>query len=108
MVRFSPATLRSSMTSWPSRSPTIGVFVARAAAYGDAKGPEAGLRLLDQIDANQAQSYQSYWACRAHLLQKAGMDAGQAFDRAIGLSSDPAIRAYLQTKRRAAGAGRAT
>lgn len=87
------------------QSPTIGILVARAAAHGDVKGPDAGLRLLDQIDASQAISYQSYWACRAHLLQKAGLDAGPAYDRAIGLSNDPAIRAYLQDKRRVSGTG---
>lgn len=85
------------------QSPSLGVLVARAAAYGDAKGPTAGLDLLDQIDTPEVQSYQAYWACRAHLLQKAGQAAGLAYDRAIGLSNDPAIRAYLQRKRQAAG-----
>ena len=85
------------------QSPSIGILVARAAAHGDVKGADAGLELLDQIEA--AQSYQSYWACRAHLLQRAGLDAGPAYDRAIGLSKDPAIRAYLREKQEAAAGG---
>jgi RNA polymerase sigma-70 factor (ECF subfamily) len=88
-----------------AQNPTIGSLVARAAAYGDVKGPSAGLALLNQIDAEQAQSYQAYWTCRAHLLQRAGQDAHAAYDRAIGLSSDPAVRAYLMAKQQAAARG---
>jgi RNA polymerase sigma-70 factor (ECF subfamily) len=84
-----------------AKAPTIGVQVARAAAYGDARSPAAGIALLDQIDPDHIQSYQPYWACRAHLLQQAGRpnDAAPAFDRAIGLSSDPALREYLIRKK---------
>jgi RNA polymerase sigma-70 factor (ECF subfamily) len=88
-----------------AQNPTIGSLVARAAAYGDVKGPSAGLALLNQIDAEQAQSYQAYWTCRAHLLQRAGQDAHAAYDRAIGLSSDAAVRAYLQKKLQTAARG---
>lgn len=69
--------------------PTVGTLVARAAAHGDLHGPEAGLALLDAFDPDLVQAYQPYWASRAHLLQRAGKDASGAFERAIGLATDP-------------------
>jgi RNA polymerase sigma-70 factor (ECF subfamily) len=48
-------------------------------------------------------SYQPYWAVRAHLLSELGRKraAQEAFDRAIGLSEDDAVRAFLLTRRSA-------
>ncbi len=45
--------------------------------------------------------YQPYWAVRAHLLQRLGKtsEAAEAFDRAIGLAEDPAVRQFLLQKR---------
>jgi RNA polymerase sigma-70 factor (ECF subfamily) len=42
-------------------------------------------------------SYQPFWAARAQLLAAGGarVAARQAYDRAIGLSSNGAVRAYL-------------
>ena len=42
--------------------------------------------------------YQPYWAARGHLLARAGRmsEATEAFTVAIGLTSDDAVRAYLQ------------
>jgi RNA polymerase sigma-70 factor, ECF subfamily len=81
------------------RAPSLGVLVSRAAAYGGASGPLAGLSLLDQLPAQDIGAYQPYWAVRAHLLAQAGRpDAAQAaLQRAIGLTDDPAVRAYLAT-----------
>jgi RNA polymerase sigma-70 factor (ECF subfamily) len=38
---------------------------------------------------------------RAHLLQRSGQatEASQAFDRAIGLSQDEAVRRFLRERR---------
>jgi len=46
-------------------------------------------------------SYQPYWAVRAHLLQRLGKtsEAAEAFDRAIGLAEDPAVREFLLQRR---------
>jgi RNA polymerase sigma-70 factor (ECF subfamily) len=46
-------------------------------------------------------SYQPYWAVRAHLLQRLGKkpEALDAYDRAIGLAEDPAVREFLLQKR---------
>jgi RNA polymerase sigma-70 factor (ECF subfamily) len=45
--------------------------------------------------------YQPYWAVRAHLLQRLGKkrEAADAYDRAIGLAEDPAVREFLLQKR---------
>jgi RNA polymerase sigma-70 factor (ECF subfamily) len=82
-------------------SPTVGTRTGYAAAVAEAKGPEAGLAALDGIDLNSASGYQPYWAVRAHLLQLAGktLEAADAFDRAIGLAEDPAVKQFLLQRR---------
>jgi RNA polymerase sigma-70 factor (ECF subfamily) len=82
-------------------APSIGAAVARAAAYAEVHGPQAALTLLDQIES-QAISYQPYWAVRAHLLQQVNRTdaAAEAFERAIGLSEDAAVRAFLLERRK--------
>jgi RNA polymerase sigma-70 factor (ECF subfamily) len=63
------------------------------------EGPQAGLAVLDALvrDARLA-DYQPYWAARAELLARSGRsdDARAAYQRAIGLERDPAVRAFLQ------------
>ncbi|MBS0450986.1 MAG: RNA polymerase subunit sigma-70 [Proteobacteria bacterium] len=78
--------------------PSIGAQVSRACALAAALGPAAGLQALDAIDAQRVASYQPYWAARAHLLGADGQtgEARSAYARASGLSSQPAVRAYLE------------
>ncbi len=102
---------RSGRTEWPAIvlfyeqlnrvSPTLGTRTGYAAAVGEANGAEAGLRVLDGIDPHEVSDYQPYWAARAHLLQQLGKtsEAADAFDRAIGLAEDPAVRQFLLQKR---------
>jgi predicted RNA polymerase sigma factor len=82
-------------------SPTLGTQTGYAAAVAEAKGPEVGLAVLDGIDPAAVSTYQPYWAVRAHLLQRLGKtpEAVDAFDRAIGLAEDPAIRQFLLQRR---------
>jgi RNA polymerase sigma-70 factor (ECF subfamily) len=82
-------------------SPTLGIHAGYAAAVAEAEGPEAGLTILDAIELDLTSDYQPYWAVRAHLLQGLGKtrEAADAYDRAIGLTEDPAIREFLLTKR---------
>jgi predicted RNA polymerase sigma factor len=82
-------------------SPTLGTRTGHAAAVGEANGPEAGLAVLDGIGVDAVSGYQPYWAVRAHLLQRLGQtpEAGDAFDRAIGLAEDPAVRKFLLQRR---------
>jgi RNA polymerase sigma-70 factor (ECF subfamily) len=78
-------------------SPTLGTRTGYAAAMAEARGPQAGLEVLDAIDADLVSEYQPYWAARAHLLQLLGKrsEASDAYDRAIGLAEDPAVREFL-------------
>ena len=82
-------------------APSIGGAIARAAAHAEVRGPEAGLTLLDQIDSQSVISYQPYWAVRAYFLRQLGRSqaAAEAYDRAIELSDDPAVRAFLTERR---------
>lgn len=78
------------------------VAINRAIAVAHTRGPTAGLALLDAVadDARLAE-YQPYWAARAGLLADVGdADAAdQAYQRAIGLEPDPAVRRFLQRRR---------
>jgi predicted RNA polymerase sigma factor len=82
-------------------SPTLGRRTGYAAAVSEAVGPRAGLAVLDAIELDAVSSYQPYWAVRAHLLKQLGMtaEAVHAYDRAIGLTEDLAIRAFLLKQR---------
>ena len=78
-------------------APTIGALTGRAAAVGEARGPEAGWALLEAIPAEVVASYQPYWALAAHLLTRMQrmQEAQAARDRAIGLCEDPTMRDFL-------------
>ncbi len=82
-------------------SPALGTRVGYAAAAAKASGPEAGVAALESIDPEAVSNYQPYWAVRAHLLQRLGRarEAGDAYDRAVGLAEDPAVREFLLHKR---------
>jgi len=82
-------------------SPTLGTRTGYAAAVGEANGPEPALVMLDGIDPDAVSAYQPYWAVRAHLLQRLGKtsEASDAFDRAIGLAEDSAVRQFLLQRR---------
>src|SRR5258708_6099056 len=75
--------------------------ISRAVARAEAQGAAAGLAALDSVkdDARLAQ-YQPFWAARAELLARLGdrAAAAQAYEQAIGLEADPAVRRYLQRR----------
>jgi len=57
--------------------------------------------LLDELAEAAVATYQPYWAVRAHLLARAGrtVEAAAAYAQAIGLTEDPAVRAFLLAKK---------
>src|SRR5262249_19502274 len=83
-------------------APSIGAAVARERAHAEVPGAKAGLASLVQIDAHSGVSCQPYWGVRADLLRQlnCGHEAAEAFARAIGLTDDHAIRAFLLERRR--------
>jgi predicted RNA polymerase sigma factor len=82
-------------------APSLGAAVGRAAAHAESESAKAGLALLDAIDVDAVTSYQPYWAVRAHLLSdlQRAREAQDAYDRAIGLSEDDAVRMFLLERR---------
>ncbi len=78
-------------------SPTTGALVGRAAAVAQAQDAATGLTLLDGIPTEATMNYQPYWALRGHLSQRLGQssEAIAAYRRAVGLTEDTAVRAFL-------------
>jgi RNA polymerase sigma-70 factor (ECF subfamily) len=63
------------------------------------------LRLPDVTADARLAEYQPYWAARAELLARTGehADARHAYEIAIGLERDPAVRRFLQRRRELIG-----
>lgn len=78
-------------------SPTLGALVSHAAAIAEVRGFAVGLNALEKIPGESMRNYQPYWALKAHLLQNLNRltEAKEAYQRAIGLSEDRAIRDFL-------------
>jgi RNA polymerase sigma-70 factor (ECF subfamily) len=80
------------------------VAINRAIAIAETDGPAAGLAALATLEGDgRLSQYQPYWAARAALLASAGdIDAADtAYEQAIGLEPDPAVRRFLQHRRAA-------
>jgi predicted RNA polymerase sigma factor len=75
------------------------VAINRALAIAELRGAQAGLEALPEpsSDARLAE-YQPYWAARAELLSRtdARDEAWEAYEIAIGLERDGAVRRFLQ------------
>jgi RNA polymerase sigma-70 factor (ECF subfamily) len=75
------------------------VAINRALAIAELHGASAALDRLQDVAADpRIAEYQPYWAARAELLAKtaAHHEARQAYEIAIGLERDPAVRQFLQ------------
>jgi RNA polymerase sigma-70 factor, ECF subfamily len=81
-------------------APGVGTAVGRAIAVGRVRGPLAGLACLSQIETTARDTYQPAVVVRAHLLAEAGhaAEAREAYERAIKLTVNPVIRAFLTAK----------
>ncbi|HMA70351.1 MAG TPA: DUF6596 domain-containing protein [Xanthobacteraceae bacterium] len=78
------------------------VAINRATAIAETDGAAAGLAALDALaDDRRLADYQPFWAARAGLLRLTGdvEAADKAYERAIGLEADPAVRRFLQQRR---------
>lgn len=81
-------------------APSAGAEAGYAAALSAAGRDADALAALDRIGAARAETYQPYWAVRAHVLMRLDDPrAAEAYDRAIGLSSDDAARRFLQQQK---------
>jgi RNA polymerase sigma-70 factor (ECF subfamily) len=77
------------------------VAINRALALAETRGPQAALASIDELskDPRLAQ-YQPHWVARAELLARTGAnaEADRAYEIAIGLERDPAVRRFLQAR----------
>ncbi len=93
------AALRTLYTALDTIAPSHGARIALAAVIARLDGPASGLERLAElfIDDPQVERLQPFHATRAELLARTGPadEAATAFDRAIELAEDPAIRDYL-------------
>jgi RNA polymerase sigma-70 factor (ECF subfamily) len=77
------------------------VAINRSLALAQIDGPQVGLKSLQAIGATvNLAEYQPYWAALADLLAKTGAtdQAHHAYEIAIGLERDPAVRRFLQDR----------
>jgi RNA polymerase sigma-70 factor (ECF subfamily) len=102
------------VTNWPAILALYNVLFAitaspvaalnRALALAEVDGPESALRTVNELATDvRLLNYQAYWAARADLLTRTGHSglADQAYERAIGLERDPAVRQFLERRRAA-------
>ncbi len=80
------------------------VAINRALAIAEMEGAEVGLKLLQDLSGDERLAeYQPYWAAQAELLARTGEveQARGAYEIAIGLERDPAVRGFLQKRQSA-------
>lgn len=80
------------------------VAINRALAIAKLHGASAALDAMPDADTDaRLAEYQPYWAARAELLAKSGAqaEARHAYEIAIGLERDPAVRCFLQQRQSA-------
>jgi predicted RNA polymerase sigma factor len=77
------------------------VAVNRTLAIAEMHGASAAFSALQEVAADvRLAEYQPYWAARAELLARTGAldEARNAYEIAIGLERDPAVRRFLQQR----------
>ncbi|HUZ15156.1 MAG TPA: sigma-70 family RNA polymerase sigma factor [Gaiellaceae bacterium] len=74
--------------------PSPVVALNRAVAVSLARGPDAGLRLLDEIDG--LEDYYLWHAARADCLRRLGLPAAVDYERALALAPSDAERQFLR------------
>ncbi|HZS62218.1 MAG TPA: DUF6596 domain-containing protein [Gemmatimonadaceae bacterium] len=82
-----------------SESPVVAIN--RALAIAAQRGAPSGLDILRALAGDRRLAeYQPYWAALAELLAQTGVhhEARRAYDIAIGLERDPAVRDFLRQR----------
>jgi len=80
------------------------VAINRALAIAELQGAQPALEAMPEVAADaRLAEYQPYWAARADLLARTGAhgEARRAYEIAIGLERDPAVRRFLQRRQSA-------
>ena len=79
-------------------SSSIGVSVSRAAVLLDAGEAAKALEALETLPAERIRTYQPYWVAKTRAFGAAGRreEAANALARALELTQDSAVRAFLE------------
>jgi len=82
-------------------APTVGAVVSYAASLLAAGKTDVAQAQLAELPPKTVATYQPYWVLQAQLASASGdaATAAQAHQRALGLTEDPAVRAFLQQKK---------
>jgi predicted RNA polymerase sigma factor len=78
------------------------VAINRALAIAELDGPHAALAEIEALATDpRLADYQPWWAARAELMARTGAhsQARRAYEIAIGLERDPAVRRFLERRR---------
>jgi RNA polymerase sigma-70 factor (ECF subfamily) len=78
------------------------IEINRAMAIANADDLKEALALLAAVEVQgELEEFQPFWAAKAELHARAGLreSSRTAYDRAIGLERDPAVREFLLAKR---------
>jgi len=78
------------------------VAINRALGLAELHGAGTALESMPEVTADaRLAEYQPYWAARAELLARTGAhgEARRAYEIAIGLERDPAVRRFLERRR---------
>ncbi len=77
-------------------TPTVGVVVGRAAALVALGREPDAVAALESLPTERVSTHQPYWVIRSAALAPVDpADAYRARQRAIGLTTDPAVRSFL-------------
>ncbi len=78
----------------------LGARLGHVIALAKARGAAAGLTTLEALPPEALRTHQPYWAARAWLLRELGetTEARAAYSRAIELTEDAAVRAFLMAR----------
>jgi RNA polymerase sigma-70 factor (ECF subfamily) len=95
------AALYEKLREW---SPSPVIALNHAAAVAMSAGPEEGLRRMDAL-ASALEGYYLFHAARADLFRRLGRrgEAGEAYQRALDLASNPVEREFLRRRMREMG-----
>jgi RNA polymerase sigma-70 factor (ECF subfamily) len=75
------------------------IALNRAVAVAMARGPEAGLALMDEL-SDELDDYHLLHSARADLLRRLErtQEASAAYERALALAENPVERAFLERR----------
>lgn len=78
--------------------PSVGAAIGYAAVLVQAGEPQGALDRLDALPEARVATHQPFWVARAHALRSLGRsdEAETSIRTAIGLSEEPAVRAFLR------------